>query len=240
MDKYTQLMVKAPIPIDEDARLQNLYDYDIIGTPPEESFDEIVRLASKICKVPVSLITLVDADWQWFKAKTGLDATGAPREISFCGHAILNGEIFVIPDASKDLRFHDNPLVAGHPEIRFYAGVPLISPEGSRLGTLCVLDHVPRDLPEEHREALIILGRQVVRLLELHKNHRDLAILSSRERALRIEGERITGMQKRIISILAHDIRSPLNSLKSLLQLLPESRARFHNRAGCWKWRPAS
>ena len=121
-------MVKAPIPYNETDRLQDLYDYQLLDTPEEDDFNEIVRLASDICKVPISLITLVDAGRQWFKAKVGLDTPETPRDISFCGHAMLNGEIFVVGDARKDERFHDNPLVTGQPDIRFYAGVPLVSP----------------------------------------------------------------------------------------------------------------
>jgi signal transduction histidine kinase len=216
-------MIKAPIPHDETIRLQQLQDYGILDTPEEEDFDEIVRLASKICHVPISLITLVDSDRQWFKAKTGLDISWTPRDVSFCGHAMLNGEIFIVPDATQDKRFADNPLVTGHPDIRFYAGVPLISPQGGRLGSLCLIDRVPHDLRPEHRELLIVLGRQVVRLLELRKKNRELKTVSSLETAQRKELERVAEMQKRIIAILAHDIRSPLSSLKSMLQLIPES-----------------
>ncbi|HMH20815.1 MAG TPA: GAF domain-containing sensor histidine kinase [Puia sp.] len=216
-------MIKAPIPNDETIRLQHLHEYGILDTPEEEDFTEIVRLASKICHVPISLITLVDAERQWFKAKIGLDLSWTPRDVSFCGHAILNGEIFIVPDATKDKRFAGNPLVTGHPEIRFYAGVPLISPKGGRLGALCLMDREPHDLPAEQRELLIVLGKQVVRLMELRKNNRDLKTVSSLETAQRKELERIAEMQKRIIAILAHDIRSPLSSLKSMLQLIPES-----------------
>ncbi|HZE84746.1 MAG TPA: GAF domain-containing sensor histidine kinase [Puia sp.] len=216
-------MIKAPIPDDEIARLRLLQEYGILDTPEEEEFNEIVRLASKICHVPISLITLIDADRQWFKAKTGLDLAWTPRDISFCGHAMLNGEIFVVPDATQDKRFIGNPLVTGHPEIRFYAGVPLVSPQGGRLGTLCLIDREPHDLPAEQRDLLIVLARQVVRLMELRKNNRELKTVSSLETAQRKELERISEMQKRIIAILAHDIRSPLSSLKSLLQLIPES-----------------
>jgi len=201
-------MVKAPIPQDDNTRLQTLHDYAILDTPEEESFDGIVGLASDLCQVPISLITLVDAGRQWFKARKGFAEQQTPRDISFCGHAMLNGEIFVVPDARKDERFHDNPLVTGGPGIRFYAGVPLISPNGARLGTLCVMDKAAHGPEFDQQEVLIALGRQVVKLLELHKKNREL--------------ERVAEMQKRIISIIAHDIRSPLSSLKSLLQLIPE------------------
>ena len=213
-------MVKAPIPPDERVRLQQLHEYGILDTPEEEGFNEIVQLASRICQVPVSLISLIDAERQWFKARIGIpeDMDHTPRDISFCGHAMLNGEIFVVPDAMKDERFHDNPLVKGQPNIRFYAGVPLVSPNGGRLGTLCVIDSkAHHDLGPDQKDILVSLGRQVVKLMELHKKNLEL--------------ERVAEMQKRIISIIAHDIRSPLSSLKSLLQLIPEHKS-AHSQPG--------
>lgn len=218
-------MVKAPIPYNETDRLQDLYDYQLLDTPEEDDFNEIVRLASDICKVPISLITLVDAGRQWFKAKVGLDTPETPRDISFCGHAMLNGEIFVVGDARKDERFHDNPLVTGQPDIRFYAGVPLVSPRRHRLGTLCVIDRQPRKLPAESQSKLILLGKQVVKLIELRRANEQLRQLSLRENAHRQELEKVSLMQKKIISILAHDIKSPLHSLRTILQLIPDKAA---------------
>jgi signal transduction histidine kinase len=215
-------MVKAPIPFNENLRLQDLYSYEILDTPEEEDFNEIVRLASAICKTPISNITLVDSARQWFKAKTGLATQETSRDNSFSAHAILNGEIFVIPDATKDNRFHDNPLVTGDPVVRFYAGVPLVSPQGFPLGTLGVIDNVPREMPLSQQEVLIMLGKQVVKLMELHKKNRELHRISQLEREQRLERERIDLMQKRLLSVVAHDIRSPLNSLKSLLLLIPD------------------
>jgi signal transduction histidine kinase len=203
-------MLKAPIPYDESVRLQCLYEYEILDTPEEEGFNEIVKLASKACDVPISTITLIDTTRQWFKARIGLDSTESSRDTSFCGHAILNGAIFMVPDAMKDERFQDNPLVSGAPDIRFYAGVPLVSPLGGRLGTLCVIDRIPRTLDAEQQEVLIVLGKQVVKLIELHKKNLEL--------------KRIVSMQEKMISIMAHDIRSPLRSLKSLLQLIPDKK----------------
>ncbi len=215
-------MLKAPIPCDESLRLQCLYEYEILDTPEEEDFNEIVKLASKVCNVPISSITFIDSARQWFKARLGLDSPEGSRDTSFCGHAMLNGAIFIVPDATKDERFQDNPLVTGAPGIRFYAGVPLLSPRGGRLGSLCVTDRIPRVLDAGQQEVLIVLGKQVVKLLELHKKNLELKKVSFLERTQRTELERILSMQKKMISIMAHDIRSPLHSLKSLLQLIPD------------------
>ncbi|MDR3716528.1 MAG: GAF domain-containing sensor histidine kinase [Puia sp.] len=217
-------MIKAPAPSDESLRLQYLREFDILDTPEEEDFNEIVRLASKICNTPISAVTLIDASRQWFKAKVGLDVSETGRDISFCGHTIMNGAIFVVPDATKDERFHDNPLVTGDPDIRFYAGVPLVSGNGGRLGTLCVIDRVPRQLDADQQEVLIVLGRQVSKLMELHKRNLELKRISLLERVQRKELERVSTLQKKMISIMAHDIRGPLHSLKSLLQLIPDKK----------------
>ena len=175
-----------------------------------------------VCDAPISLVSLIDADRQWFKARVGLDPKQTDRDISFCAHAILHGELFIVPDATKDERFFDNPLVTGDPDIRFYAGVPLRSPRGGNMGTLCVLDRKPREMPEDKRKALIVLGKQVVKLMELRRMNADLKTLTLQENTQRQKLEEVSERQKKMISILAHDIRSPLSSLKSLLQLLPE------------------
>jgi signal transduction histidine kinase len=214
-------MVKALIFPDEGLRLKNLYEYEILDTPEEEDFNEIVRLASAVCNVPISLITLVDANRQWFKARYGLLPTWTCRDSSFCTHAMLNDGIFLVPDATKDERFFDNPLVTGDPYIRFYAGVPLVSPQGSRLGSLCVVDRKPGHLEPQQQANLLALGRQVVKLMELRRKNFELQEISFRERKQREELEKISERQKKMISILAHDIRAPLSSLKSLLQLIP-------------------
>lgn len=153
-------------PQDELARLTTLRRYQILDTPGEIEFDDTTLLASSICDTPISLITFLDEERQWFKSKVGLDATETPRKISFCGHALLADTIFEIPDAREDPRFYDNPLVTGYPNIRFYAGAPLITSDGFRLGTLCVIDHTPRTLNERQRKALEALARQVVRQME--------------------------------------------------------------------------
>jgi len=146
------LVVKPPVPHDETCRLETLISLDILDTTAEERFDRITRLAKRLFGVSIALVSLVDANRQWFKSKQGLDATETPRDISFCGHAILQDEVFTISDACRDKRFCDNPLVTSEPMIRFYAGCPISARNGSKLGTLCLIDQAPRTLdPEEHR-----------------------------------------------------------------------------------------
>jgi diguanylate cyclase (GGDEF)-like protein/PAS domain S-box-containing protein len=159
--------VLAPaVPIDEEKRLATLRGLNVLDTPPEERFDRLTRLAQRIFDVPIAVITLVDSNRQWFKSCQGLDATETPRSISFCGHAILGDEVFVIPDAALDPRFADNPLVAGAPHIRFYAGQPLKANNGSRLGTLCILDIKPRQPSQADLDVL----RDLAALVESELN----------------------------------------------------------------------
>ncbi|NOJ93368.1 PAS domain S-box protein [Corallococcus coralloides] len=147
-------MLPPPTPADEPRRLQALRALCLLDTPAHERFDRIVRTASQLFRVPIALVSLVDENRQWFKARHGLDATETPREQSFCAHAILSPATFVVPDALGDPRFHDNPLVLGAPFVRFYAGHPLRAADGSRVGTLCLIDSRPRDFPDADRAAL--------------------------------------------------------------------------------------
>ena len=158
------------VPADESERLAELAASDVLETAPEEAFDSLARLAAFICGTPISLVSLIDAERQWFKARVGLDVAETPRDISFCAHAIVNpDQLFVVTDASKDKRFRANPLVTGDPKIRFYAGMPLKTGEGSAVGTLCVIDRVPRDLTVMQREALVTLSNAVVAQLNLRR-----------------------------------------------------------------------
>ena len=141
-------MTPAPIPADEDERLAALRELLLLDTPPEERFDRLARFAAEQLDTPIALLTLVDGQRQWFKSRMGLEATETPREISFCGHAILKNELFVVEDASRDPRFADNPLVTGEPHIQFYAGAPLKLPGGQNVGTLCLIDNKPRTLDD--------------------------------------------------------------------------------------------
>ncbi|WNL44625.1 sensor domain-containing diguanylate cyclase [Dyella sp. BiH032] len=160
----------AALPPNEAERLRALYEYAVLDTLPEQAYDDVVKLASFICGTPVSLISLVDRDRQWFKARVGLDAAQTPREQAFCAHAILQpDDVMVVPDAGKDARFEHNPLVTGDPHIRFYVGVPLVTPYGEALGTLCAIDRRPRQLSAEQLDMLRALARQVMAQLELQR-----------------------------------------------------------------------
>ena len=162
--------MNARLPANEIARLEALRAYDILDTPPERACDDLVQLAAQLCGTPIALISLVDTGRQWFKARVGLDACETSRENSFCAHALLQpGELFVVPDATADPRFAGNPLVTGEPRVRFYAGVPLVTPEGHALGTLCVIDRVPRELSAGQQSALGRLARLAMDQFELRR-----------------------------------------------------------------------
>jgi GAF domain-containing protein len=151
-----------------------LWQYEVLDTVPEELFDDLTELAARICEAPIALISLVDEKRQWFKSKLGTDVKQTSRDVSFCAHAIKQAELFIVPDAAQDPRFANNPLVTSDPKIRFYAGAPLITPDGYALGTLCVIDKVPRDLRPDQKQALLILARHVVSQLELRRRSREL------------------------------------------------------------------
>ena len=162
-------------PTDELRRLEALREFDLLDTLPEETLNDLTALAAHICEAPISLISLIDEQRQWFKANIGLSADEIPRDVSFCAHAILQPDVFIVPDATKDERFVSIPLVTGDPRIRFYAGAPLVTAQGHALGTLCVMDNVPRQLNPSQQEALRVLSRQVMAQLELRRQTRELA-----------------------------------------------------------------
>jgi len=207
-------MIAAPIPANESERLQELYRLEILDTPYEQEFNELVQLASQLCQVPVSLITLIDHDRVWFKARVGTDLPEADRSIMFCPYAIAgHDDVFVVTDTTADERFFDNPVVANDPHIRFYAGAPLTTEAGYKLGTLCVIDTMPRDLTAGQRETLRVLSHQAVRLFDLRIKNKQLARQQQRL-------EELARTQTRIISIVSHDVRNPLGSLRSMLDML--------------------
>ena len=158
-----------PKPANEAKRLNVLWQYGILDTVPEAMFDDLAELASAICGAPIALISLVDKSRQWFKSKIGLSARETSRDTSMCAHAICQSGLFIVPDASRDSRFKNNPLVKGRAHVRFYAGAPLVTPDGYALGTICVLDKVPRGLSAEQQHALELLARIVMAQLELRR-----------------------------------------------------------------------
>jgi len=203
-------MQKPKQPNNEEQRLKELKRLQILDSEREKDFDNLVSLAAAVCGVPISLITLLDESRQWFKAKVGLEAESTSREISFCGHAINQEDVFFIEDALSDDRFVDNPLVTDDPKIRFYAGMPLKSANGMNLGTLCVIDSEPKKLNGQQIEALKILGRQASRLIDLRDKKNQLTKKNE-------QLENINGLHNQINNIISHDVRGPIRSLKSYL-----------------------
>ncbi len=168
-------MRSAPLPPNEADRLAALQRYQILDTAPEADFDDLTRLAAQICGTPIALISLADAHRQWFKSRFGLGSSETPRDVAFCAHAILQPhELFIVSDSHQDERFQDNPLVTGEPNIRFYAGAPLVTPDQQTLGMLCVVDHIPHALTPAQCDALRVLGRLVIVQLEQRLKIREL------------------------------------------------------------------
>ena len=163
-------MKSAQIPENETERLQALHRYLILDTPPAPVFDELTKIAAIVCKAPVATITFIDKDREWYKSKIGITDEQASRDISLCAHTILGKELLIVPDTLKDDRFFDNPFVLDKPPLRFYAAVPLITPDGYALGTLCVIDHIPRKLTVNQINVLKILAHQVMLQLEYHSS----------------------------------------------------------------------
>jgi signal transduction histidine kinase len=196
----------SPQTLDETERLEALYDYDILDTEAEKIFDDLTQLAAQICDMPITLISLIDCDRQWFKSKVGLDANETSRDIAFCAHAIHQKELFEVEDTLQDKRFFDNPLVTSAPNIRFYAGTQLVSSNGHAIGTLCVIDDKPNKLTQDQRQALEVLGRSVISQMELRKKIKELSLANEHK--------------TEFLSNMSHELRTPLNAIIGFSRLM--------------------
>lgn len=212
-------MVKPQVPDNEEQRLKELRNYGIMDTEPESSFSDIVAIAAQICNVPIALISLVDENRQWFKASKGLDVPQTPRDVAFCAHAINRpNEVMEVKDATNDDRFADNPLVIGAPEIRYYAGAPLVTSNGVALGTLCVIDNQPRELSADQKSALRALSNQVMAQMELRKHNK---VLAEHQKLLEAKSEELS----RFAHLISHDLKSPLRAMSTLSEIIMEESA---------------
>ncbi|MDQ6843601.1 MAG: GAF domain-containing sensor histidine kinase [Bacteroidota bacterium] len=206
----------SPLPADETSRLEALRSYNILDTLSEQDYEDITLLAATICKTPVSLITFIDEDRQWFKSHHGVSVSETTKEYAFCAHALNSpGEPLIVEDSRKDARFANNPLVTNDPYVIFYTGMPLVNAEGFALGTLCVIDHHPRKLSAEQISALETLSKQVVTLLEMRRS--TIALQKTRDE-LEIRNKEL----EQFASIVSHDIKSPLSGISMANQILNE------------------
>ncbi|MEM6507519.1 MAG: histidine kinase dimerization/phospho-acceptor domain-containing protein, partial [Planctomycetota bacterium] len=207
-------MPPAPLPKDEASRLETLISCRVLDTEPEERFDDLTALASRLCQTPVALVSLVDEDRQWFKSRYGMDAEQTPRDQAFCGYAILQEETIIIPDATKDPRVADSPLVVGEPGIRYYAGVPLRLSNNAAVGTLCVFDTRPRDEVDPNQiKDLEVIAKQVTAQLELNRVNGQLSAS--------LLGVRKASQTKSLfLANMSHEIRTPMTAILGFSELL--------------------
>ncbi|MGB0579723.1 MAG: response regulator [Limisphaerales bacterium] len=205
-------MTRSPTIPNEAERLRALHRYQILDSEPERAYDDLTYLASQICGTPIALVGLIDHDRQWFKSAVGVEVRETPREISFCGHAIHQTEVFEVTDAHADERFAENPLVVNDPNIRFYAGAPLITPDGHGLGTICVIDTKPRELTDDQRYSLEALSRRVVAEMELSVS------VSALEQA-KLQAEGANQAKSEFLANMSHEIRTPMNGIIGMSEL---------------------
>jgi signal transduction histidine kinase len=222
-------MVIAPIPENEAQRIEALRRYQILDTKSDPIFDDLAELASYICGTPIALVSLVDSDRQWFKAKVGMEANETPRDISFCSHAILADDLFVVEDALTDARFVDNPLVVSDPNIRFYAGAKLTTSDGFNLGSFCVLDRVPRKLSAAQEDALRRLSRQAVAQMEYKRNLLQMAeVIAERNQTAELKAakhaaEAASRAKSEFLNHVSHELRTPLGAIIGMTELALDS-----------------
>lgn len=224
-------MKKPDILENELARLQTLLEYQILDTAPEVEYDDITYLASLICETPIALISLSDEHRQWFKSKRGLIVTEVPRDLSFCGHVIHGTKVLAVSDALRDERFADNPAVLGAPYIRFYAGAPILAPNGHATGTVCVIDHQPRELSEKQMRSLEALARQVASQLETRKINaairkqlqelRECSLKIAQQEEALVHSAKMTSLGE-MASGLAHEINNPLAIIMGYNQIVQD------------------
>ncbi|RRB02745.1 GAF domain-containing hybrid sensor histidine kinase/response regulator [Larkinella rosea] len=212
-------MLIAPIPDNDAQRLESLRQYFLLDTAPEAEYDRVSHIASQICQTPIAMVSLIDKDRQWVKSYFGLAVENIPREISLCAHTIVNVHPLIVEDTKMDHRFWDNPAVTGPPNIIFYAGVPLLSSEGFAIGSICVIDHYPRQLAPAQKMTLQALAAQVMLLMELRRTNNRLV-------KARAEAEELARQKSQLLATLSHEIRTPLHALEGYTQLLIDEKPR--------------
>jgi signal transduction histidine kinase len=224
-------MKSAKIPLDEEKRLQILKSFNVLDSLAEEEYDSITKIAAQICNTPIALVSLVDSNRQWFKSKYGLSANETSRDYAFCAHSILEPDrLFIVPDATKDPRFKDNPLTTNSPNVIFYAGAPLKTKEGYALGTLCVIDNKPREsLSEGQKISLIALAQQVVSQLELRK--RNTILIETNKEIKRLNKELSQFAHK-----LSHDLKTPISGINALVEFIKEDLEDLPNNSSVFEW----
>jgi len=213
-------VTEARLAANEEQRLAALREAHLLDTAPEEDYEAIARLAAQICQTPIAMVSLVDRDRQWFKAEVGFGRRETPRSVSFCAHALLQGGVFLVPDATLDPRFADNPLVTREPHIRFYAGAPIVTPDGCAVGTVCVMDAVPRQFTNVQQDGLRSLARQATAEIELRRLVSQLkrSLADAREGAERL-GAAYQELEMFSYSA-SHDLRAPVRRIAALVDSL--------------------